>query len=282
MKKYSLFAIILAVVVCFSLASSAQTNNALQDDLRNMVVNKVISLGAPLAGTDLKFDESGKPVGNPEVGVFTLDSALQTTALNLTDHSLELDAARVILIPKDGDVMPLLSDRKVHVSLAIKPPIKDKNQVLEALSLVFSTKDMKEKMNATWKQAGNFDKNCKAVLKDHPDGVVGTLNGTDPVYSCLKSNVVSPPKKTTSPVPVGPDKKAMAGNAILAVVVDQNGSPAVMNIFKANDQAFTMAALNAMSQWKFKPAMKDGKPVPYLSYIELGTENSDEKPEKSY
>jgi hypothetical protein len=281
MKKYSFFAIIFTAALWLSSVSVAQTNSALQDEMRSMLVNKVIILGAPLVGPDLKFEVSGKPVGDPQLGVWTIDSAIQTTALSLTDSSLEMDATRVIITPgKDGgDILPLLSDRKVHISLAIKPPIKDKGQIMESLGLVFSTKDLKDKMNAFWKPAAPFDKNCKAILKEHADGVVGTLNGTDPVYACLKSNVVTPPKKTTAPGPVGPDKKAIAGNAILAVVIDQNGTPAVLNVFKANDQAYTLAALNAMSQWKFKPATKDGKPVAYLSYIELGAE-TETKPDK--
>jgi hypothetical protein len=31
-----------------------------------------------------------------------------------------------------------------------------------------------------------------------------------------------------------------------------------------------LAALIAISQWKYSPAMKDGKPVPYLLDVDLG------------
>jgi hypothetical protein len=30
--------------------------------------------------------------------------------------------------------------------------------------------------------------------------------------------------------------------------------------------------LEAVSTWKYKPALKDGKPVPYMLDVELGTE----------
>ena len=59
-------------------------------------------------------------------------------------------------------------------------------------------------------------------------------------------------------------------NAVVAVVVDERGSPmpATAKIIRTNDTEFAQAFLNTIPTWRFTPAEKDGMPVKQL--VELG------------
>ena len=59
-------------------------------------------------------------------------------------------------------------------------------------------------------------------------------------------------------------------NAVIAVVVDEGGSPMpqTARIVRTNDTEFAQAFLNTIPAWRFTPAQKDGMPVKQL--VELG------------
>lgn len=53
----------------------------------------------------------------------------------------------------------------------------------------------------------------------------------------------------------------VTGEAVIAFVVDVDGSVKDARIVKATEPAFGEAALAAVSTWKFEPGMKNGSPV---------------------
>lgn len=48
---------------------------------------------------------------------------------------------------------------------------------------------------------------------------------------------------------------------IVRMVVDTTGTPRNMRVEKSMGHAFDEAAMEAVKQWRFEPAMKDGKPI---------------------
>ncbi len=266
---------IIALFLPLILSLSAFADQAaLEAQFKQLLENHILSMKGPYTAADLKFDASGKLVGNSEVGPFTLFGSIQVTKFALQDASIEIDGQRVILVVGSGNVTdysPLLTKQTVHLSIALTPPIKDDNDIRGALGEVFSSDDLKERFANYWKPGVDLTQPCKTIKKDHPDGVVGTLAYTNPVYGCVKGSVVTPPKGISTPPPMA-GKKTLDGSAKLRLVVDENGYAAIIKANTSSTPAFGMAALEAISAWKYKPAMKDGKPVPYLLDVELGTE----------
>ena len=70
--------------------------------------------------------------------------------------------------------------------------------------------------------------------------------------------------RTSPPVyPVDVLKQGVTGTVVLIVDVAADGSVSAAKIDRsAGDARLDAAALDAVKQWKFEPAMKDGKPVP--------------------
>ena len=55
--------------------------------------------------------------------------------------------------------------------------------------------------------------------------------------------------------------KPKEGTTLVGLVVDETGTPVRLHIVKSADKKLDDAALAAVSQWRFKPAMKDETPV---------------------
>jgi TonB family protein len=76
------------------------------------------------------------------------------------------------------------------------------------------------------------------LLRNHPDSGISLIKGVKPVY---------------------PDElkaKNLAGSATLRCRVDRDGNVASADVVSATDPAFGKAAVEAVRQWKFSPAVK--------------------------
>ena len=82
----------------------------------------------------------------------------------------------------------------------------------------------------------------------------------------------------TAPVPISkPDppytKEAkdakLEGNVTLWIVVGVDGTVVHAKVVKGIDKGLTESAVNTVKTWKFKPALKDGKPVPCKVMVEV-------------
>lgn len=51
------------------------------------------------------------------------------------------------------------------------------------------------------------------------------------------------------------------GQAVVAFVINEKGSPEEVQVASATDAAFGEAAVEAVKTWRFKPGRKDGAPV---------------------
>ena len=56
-------------------------------------------------------------------------------------------------------------------------------------------------------------------------------------------------------------KAAVSGEATVAFIVSTEGVPGQIQIIKATHRGFGDAVAKCVTKWRFKPAIKDGKPV---------------------
>jgi TonB family protein len=115
-----------------------------------------------------------------------------------------------------------------------------------------------------------FQDKDKALLLDSPMTPPELLTRSDPFFP--------PAARARSP---------LDGKVILQVIVDRDGSvqsPVVLRV-PENGEDLVISALEAVSRWRYKPALKDGVPVPvYISLVirfQIGsgsTTNSTEDP----
>src|ERR1700674_713887 len=261
----------LALFLLASLHAPAANQSALESQMRQLLKNNILALRVPYTAGVLKFDAQGKLIGSSNIGPWTIYSSVQISDVSVKDSAFELEGERVILVLSKGkgSVVPTLTGRKVHISLELTAPA-DEAKIRAAVSDTFSEDSVERRFGAYWKPPADMEKPCKAILKEHPDGVVGTLESENPVYGCVKSSVVRPPKATFKPAPGAGAKDPLEGVASMRIVVDEHGYPVIIKANTSSKPDYGLAALVAVSQWMYSPAMKDGKPVPFMLDIELG------------
>ena len=83
---------------------------------------------------------------------------------------------------------------------------------------------------------------------------------------------VTPPRVIYEPDPKYTDaarKTQIQGTVYLSLVVTAAGLPEYVHVARSLDSRLDQAAVDAVKQWKFEPAMKNGKPVAIVIAVEV-------------
>ena len=74
---------------------------------------------------------------------------------------------------------------------------------------------------------------------------------------------VTPPRIVKQVNPGYPDNRGVRveGSVIIALVVSSKGVPKAPRVVKSLDKDLDQSAIDAVKQWRFTPAQKDGKAV---------------------
>lgn len=64
-------------------------------------------------------------------------------------------------------------------------------------------------------------------------------------------------------------KAKWQGTVVVQLVVDEHGIPREMRVTKSLGLGLDQKAMEAVGKWRFKPGLKDGKPVPVIATIEV-------------
>ena len=83
---------------------------------------------------------------------------------------------------------------------------------------------------------------------------------------------MSAPVALSKPAPTYTDQardKGVAGEVRLRCIIDENGVPTTITVAKTLEASLDKSAIEAVSKWRFKPGMKDGKPVAVQVLIDV-------------
>lgn len=64
-------------------------------------------------------------------------------------------------------------------------------------------------------------------------------------------------------------KAKWQGTVVLSLVVDDQGRPQGLKVVRSLGLGLDQKAIEAVEKWRFRPGMKDGKPVPVMATIEV-------------
>ena len=83
---------------------------------------------------------------------------------------------------------------------------------------------------------------------------------------------ITPPKATHSPDPQYPDVPADTeprGVVVMLIGVNSHGHVGPVLVVRSSAPVFEKSAVATVKSWRFKPAKKDGKPVPVQITVEM-------------
>jgi TonB family protein len=64
-------------------------------------------------------------------------------------------------------------------------------------------------------------------------------------------------------------KAKFQGSVIVALIVDEKGNPQSIRVIRPLGLGLDEKAIEAVQKWRFKPGLKDGRPVPVTAQIEV-------------
>jgi len=111
-----------------------------------------------------------------------------------------------------------------------------------------------------------WSETCKNPVIPLADSLLCHHDGSD------GANCITPPRQIHSPKPKYPKTERKAGHegtVALRLVVSADGAPLDITISQTLSPDFDHAAIDALKQWRFSPAMKDGKPVAVAIAIKI-------------
>jgi TonB family protein len=83
---------------------------------------------------------------------------------------------------------------------------------------------------------------------------------------------IKPPKAISTPDPKYPDLPQDAeprGTVVLLIGVNTKGHVGPVRVLRSDESVFEKTAVETVKKWKFKPAQKDGRPVPVQITVEM-------------
>ncbi len=110
----------------------------------------------------------------------------------------------------------------------------------------------------------------EAVLA--PDYTSGSAESIDAVTLNLAKNGISPPAPLIWPEAEFSEAARQAkyqGTCLISLIVDRNGLPQDLRVVKALNYGLTEQSIGAVKKYRFKPAMKNGEPVPARIAVEV-------------
>ena len=94
-------------------------------------------------------------------------------------------------------------------------------------------------------------------------------DSTEPVYDLGPG--INPPRitKQVNPEYSGTKGVRVVGSVTIALVVTSRGLPQDPHVLKSLDKEIDASAVEAVKQWRFAPAQKEGKPVAVRIAVEI-------------
>jgi len=283
-------------LVAFALPVHAGSGD-LQRHLRDQYQGKTLILRGFYAGDRLRFDSTGTLAGGANSGDWTTDGFVLPTDIHVAGSRLKIKARRQI-VAASGQGFQFQADttqnrKRKPVILAIQADLGSNPTPAQAdavMSRVFlaAQDSLAESVPDYWKPClsdGLAGKSAPCRFSPELAAIPGVAipakgvqetNRTDAVAPInLVAHVgqgVSPPRVTYNREPEFSEEARVSkyqGVLTLGVVVTSSGAPTNIHVLTPLGCGLDEKAVQAVQMWKFKPAEKDGQPVPVEIAVEV-------------
>ena len=228
------------------------SDGSLRDTLSAKYAKKLVTVRGFPSGTRLQFDADGALIGGLP-GVFTLDGHLHVDSVNVAPDRVEFRGHQSFLEynSKTKKLEESVGGSRMTVEFARKASVPVERGIEAAL---VSFDGLPKLVPPYWTKflSGNGEL----------ETVIDPVTGRAVPRASEDQGLVPKAVKQTSPIyPKSVLPLGITGTVILRVIVDESGKPQVADIVTPVGYGLDQAAIDAVDQWEFEPARKDGKGV---------------------
>jgi TonB family protein len=244
----------------------------LQKELRQTYSGKILSLRVPSNLDVLHFDSNGEGARASGGEPWTTCSLFKVRKIGVSFAEIVIEGDREAVVLNPDPVKKLLLvdlDRPVHVTIDLPPSVHTLADSNPVLLRIFAPGDLVAHMTSAWRSEVNLNRKFADASRAGPDGRIGVLAQNRPVY--LSETLPTPPLPIYKPLPI-PDKahhKKAGGKCRVRMVVNERGFPEILEVLQQLRQGLDNQVLAAVSQWRFKPAQRDGLPVAAMLIVDV-------------
>jgi TonB family protein len=257
----------LVIVECLPVWCQA----GLQDQLNSNYKDKTLLLRNFYAGNDLTYDRNGILQGPAREGPWSL-AEVQIKLLHLTAQGLEISGSRLGAL-YTGERVSLVKTANVQIHV-LDPNLgtgtKDSlDSILRKIFVDPAHEELAPLLPDIWKYylAGtDLESRSNAWKLSHHKGPIVPLSARD------WPKTLSPPRAMHAPDPKYTKEaksQRIDGRSLLTTVVDASGSATQIAILVPLGMGLDEESVALLKQWRFQPAMLNGKPVSVEVNIEI-------------
>jgi len=295
-SRFLLFTLLLATA---TQASARDLNHQLQDEY----ANKTRMLRGFYTGDRLRYDASGSLVSGNSSGDWTSEGFVQITEIGVKGDEIRIKARRMSVLSRsntfslqawaNATARPGENEAivvEITADLGTRHP--SQSQTDDALTKIFLSAhdNLASLVPDYWKPCvpaglAGKDKNCQftpdllaipgvGVSAYSPSGSASTDTEQDSLgkQRFTVGKGISPPRVTLHKDPEFNDlarRMKYQGTAVLGLTVDQDGIPTKVHVLNPLGCGLDAQAVRAVEGWRFKPAEKDGQPLPIEIAVEV-------------
>ena len=237
---------------------------------------KNLLMSHPYLNNRLRFNPAGELVGASEEGTWTMNGIVHVDDVEIKPNLVRMRATREIIVlrTEDGKIglQPILLTKHMEAELEPSGPIATLDDVKQTMAHVFHEENLARKINEYWKGSvritGVNPRTGQLTIEGGEDGIYGYLGGDRPVY--FPGGKIEPPKpihKEQADYTKAASVKKTQGKTFIMVVVNEKGYPEIIHLLKDLGDDLDTQTLAATSQWRYRPATKEGQPVASVTRV---------------
>jgi len=243
-----------------SLVGGAARAQATASDIEAQLVGKSIYLRGGWGGKKLEFDGNGQPESTYKILSFT-ESGFKATSVRLDRNTLEIEGDRFGLEFDPKGEMSTFVGKGVTVEVHV-PPGTDLQAVVDAIfapDLVALVPTMPSFWQSYAKQ--HFAKHDEVHINEALGPYTADSQSSESPH--LEEGVKEPRVLHYENPKFSDTSRAAkySGKVLVYFVVDEKGDPTHIQVVRPAGLGLDEEAVASVSQYKFKPGIKDGKPV---------------------
>jgi TonB family protein len=258
-------------------------------ELNHELQHKILLLRNFYRGDRLHYSSTGKALGNPPSGTWTVDGAVVISKIDISHKRLRIRSKRCFLSQGPDGYELLPSERELMIDIDHVAQAITLDSVHALLQHVFLNPQDRaaDFVPAYWKpcfgaqittaQACRLSPRIAPLFKFAPSLQIPEAAADPPEISAnppaMKiGNGVTPPHAVCTPDPEYSEqarRERIQGILVLALIVDKSGRPQNISVVSPLGYGLDEQALNTVKTWKFEPSRKAGEPVSVYAHIEV-------------
>lgn len=277
MLSYRHFLLVSLAPAILLTAVQASDLKAIEKQSKMEFYGKNLLMSHPYLNNHLHFSPAGDLTERSEEGTWTMNGIIHVDDVEVKPNLVRIRATREIIILRTQDgrlgLQPILLTKHLEVELEPSSPIAALDDVKQTIGRVLHEENLGRKINEYWHGevtvTGVDPKTGHMTMKGGGDGIYGYLEGNRPVY--LPDEKIVPPKATHkegADYTKAASVKKTQGKTFILIVVNEKGFPEILHLLKDLGDDLDTQTLAATSQWRFRPATKDGQPVAAVTRLE--------------